>query len=464
MYFKQFYLGCLAHASYLLGSQGEGVVIDPQRDVEQYIEEARAAGLHIKYVVETHLHADFVSGHRELAERTGATIVIAKRAGATFPHLGVSEGDTLQAGTLQLRFIETPGHTPEGISILVTDGANQEAPPKLFTGDTLFIGDVGRPDLSGGAGFTPVEMAEMLYESIHKKLLVLDDRTEVYPAHGAGSLCGRNMSKETWSTLGTQRRENYALRPMEKNAFVSLMTANMPEAPKYFSDDVRINREGAPSLDSIPTAPALSVKEVREELQRGALLLDVRPSEVYGPEHIPNSINIGLDGQFASWAGAMIGFHQPLIVVAENTEQVSEAIVRLARVGFTSVIGSLAGGIDAWKAAKLRTACVAQITPQQFAARAQDPQGAQLVDVRRPAEYETGAAPHTITLPLAELDARLDVLDPAKPTYLVCGSGYRSSIAASVLEGHGFGPLFSVDGGMNAYNEAGLPTVTPSAR
>src|SRR5512138_2645706 len=234
MFFKQFYLGCLAHASYLIGSDGEAAVVDPQRDVDEYINEAAAAGLKIKYVIETHLHADFVSGHQELAARTGAEIVFGSQAAAEFAHRAVKDGDEMQLGKLVLRFMETPGHTPEGICVLIRDTGTPNSPQKLLTGDTLFIGDVGRPDLAGGKGFTPQKMAEMLYESLHQKLLKLPDSTEVYPAHGAGSMCGRNMSKETSSTIGEQRKFNYALKPMTRDEFVRIMTADLPEAPAYF--------------------------------------------------------------------------------------------------------------------------------------------------------------------------------------------------------------------------------------
>ena len=464
MIFKQFYLGCLAHASYLLGSDGLAIVIDPQRDVQQYVDLARESNLKIAYVIETHLHADFVSGHRELAERTGATIVMGKRAEATFPHRAVVDGDTLDAGALHLQFIETPGHTLEGISILVTDTADPSAPAKLFTGDTLFIGDVGRPDLSGGAGYSSNSMAEMLYDSLHEKILPLDDRTEIYPAHGAGSLCGRNMSKETWSTLGKQRAENYALRAMAKEEFVSMMTANMPDAPKYFGADVRMNREGAPALASLPKPRLLDVDGMLAEMQHGALVLDVRPSEVYGPEHVPNSLNIGLDGQFASWAGTLIGLKQPLIVVANDDAGIAEAVMRLARVGFSSVIGALAGGIDAWKRAGQRIATIPQVGVEEFAARAVDATQVQIVDVRRKSEFDAIAVPNARLLPLNELDARVGELDAATTTYVLCASGYRSSIAASILEGHGFRTLFNVDGGTAAYESAGLPKAAPVPR
>src|SRR6266550_1250069 len=264
MYFKQFYLACLAHASYVIGSEGEAAVVDPQRDVDEYINEAAAHGFEIKYIIETHLHADFVSGHRELSERTGAEIVFSERAGAAFPHRGVKEGDEIKLGKVVLRIMETADHTPESICILVTDTEVSNQPQKVLTGDTLFIGDIGRPDLAGGKGYTPQMMAGMMYDTLHEKLLKLSDDVEVYPAHGAGSMCGKNMSQETSSTIGEQRKFNYALKPMAKDEFVRMMTAELPEAPAYFPKDAEINRTGAEALSKLPKPTALSPGQVRE--------------------------------------------------------------------------------------------------------------------------------------------------------------------------------------------------------
>src|SRR3989454_1440154 len=299
MYFKQFYLGCLAHASYLIGSEGEAAVVDPQRDVDQYLQEAEAQKLKIKYIIETHLHADFISGHRELAARTGAEIVFGQKAGATFSHRHVKDGDDITIGRVNLRIMETPGHTPESICILVIDNEISDEPRKVLTGDTLFIGDVGRPDLAGGKGYTPRMMAEMMYDTLHEKLLKLPDEVEVYPAHGAGSMCGRNMSKETSSTIGEQRKFNYALKPMSKEDFVSMMTTDLPDAPVYFPMDAEINRTGAQGLDALPPPPPLGAQEVRRlvEAPEGecarVIILDVRSAADFGAGHVPGSINIG---------------------------------------------------------------------------------------------------------------------------------------------------------------------------
>ncbi len=303
MYFKQFYLGCLAHASYLIGANGEAAVVDPQRDVDQYIAEADAQGCKIKYVIETHLHADFVSGHRELAARTGAEIVFGAKAGAELPHRAVKDGDELELGPVVLRVLETPGHTPESISLVVIDTSVSDEPQKVLTGDTLFIGDVGRPDLAGARGYTKEMMAGLLYDSLHEKLLTLDDAVEVYPAHGAGSMCGRNMSQEKSSTIGQQRQFNYALQPMARAEFVAMMTRDLPEQPAYFARDAEINRAGAPPLAELPRPVALTPAEVVQATEQGAVLLDVRPAAEFGAGHVPGAINIGLGGQFAIWPG-----------------------------------------------------------------------------------------------------------------------------------------------------------------
>src|SRR5919112_3290246 len=401
MFFKQFYLGCLAHASYLVGSDGEAAVVDPQRDVDQYVAEAEAHNLKIRYVVETHLHADFVSGHCELAARTGAEIVFGRAARATFPHRAVSEGDELRVGRVRLRFIETPGHTPEGVSVLVIDTEVSAEPQKVLTGDTLFIGDVGRPDLAGSKGFTSEQMAAMLYDSLHGKLLKLDDAVEVFPAHGAGSMCGRNISKETSSTIGQQRRFNYALAPMGRDEFVRLLTADLPEAPAYFPADARINREGAPPLAEVHRPAALLPQQVVAYANLGYAVLDVRPADEFGAGHVPGALNIGLGGQFASWAGALIPLGTPLIVVAADEAQVDEAVTRLARVGHDSVYGYLRGGMGAWREAGFEVSEVEQVSVAELRRMLEDVADLQVLDVRRPAEFAAGHAPRAASAPLS---------------------------------------------------------------
>ncbi|GAC1403062.1 MAG: rhodanese-like domain-containing protein [Candidatus Velthaea sp.] len=462
MFFKQYYLGCLAHASYLIGSKGDAVVVDPQRDVDVYIAEAAAANLRIRYIFETHVHADFVSGHNELAERTGATIVVGWRAAALFSHHPARDGEVFKVGALDFRVLETPGHTPEGISIVVYDRTDPEAAVKVLTGDTLFIGDVGRPDLVGSKGYTSEQMAEMLYHSLHDKLMRLDDAVEVFPAHGAGSLCGRNISKETSSTIGAQRRDNHALAPMTKEEFVALTTRALPEQPAYFAIDADLNRRGVPALELTQRPVAMTPVEVERAGADGALLLDVRPSEVYGPAHIFGSMNVGLDGQFASWAGTLIPFDRRVIILTEDDAQVDETVMRLARIGFTSVVGYLAGGISAWKAAHLSVASTKQISVAELDEILGREPTTRLIDVRRPGEFDSGAAPGAVPMPLAELEQHMERLDPAQLLYVVCGSGYRSSIATSMLESAGFSKLVNVEGGMGAYNAAGYRTVVPA--
>ena len=443
MEFHQFYLGCLAHASYLVGSDGEAAIVDPQRDVDHYIAEAERRGLKIRYVIETHVHADFVSGHRELAARTGAEIVMSRHAGAEFPHRAVSDGESLPLGSVELRAMETPGHTPESVSwLLVEDGA----PKKVLTGDTLFIGDVGRPDLAGGRGFTPQAMAGMLYDSLHRKLLELPDSVEVWPAHGAGSACGRNISNDSSSTIGIQRRTNYALRPMSREDFVSLLTTEMPEAPPYFPLDAEINRRGARPLSDI-RAERLTTAQAKREMHIGALVLDVRDPGEFGPQHIPGSINIGLNGQFASWCGTLLSARDRLIVAADDEMESGEAVMRLARVGLENVIGYVALG--EWDSNR-------NSIPQLSIAQLRD-SGLPVLDVRRNAEYDRGHVPGATLLPLNELPRRLQEVRTS-PLAVICGSGYRSSMAASLLTRGGLSDVSNVSGGTSAWISAGFPT------
>lgn len=462
MHFKQFYLGCLAHASYLIGSDGEAAVVDPQRDVDQYVQEAERLGFRIKYVIETHLHADFVSGHRELASRTGAEIVFGRQARATFPHRPVREGDELQVGSVRLRILETPGHTPESISIVVEEPGDPNVSMKVLTGDTLFIGDVGRPDLAAGSGHGKEEMAAQLYDSLHQKLLSLDDAVEVYPAHGAGSLCGRNISKETSSTIGEQRRFNYALKPMPKEEFVRMMTVDLPEQPQYFSRDAEINRSGASALADLAPLAALPPHEVQSRLQRGAVALDVRTPAEFGAAHVPGALNIGLGGQYATWAGTLIPMEREIVLVAEE-DRVEEARMRLARVGLENVSGYLGGGIQRWSEAGLELARIPQIAVDELHARLAENPELQLVDVRQPGEYGGGHAPGATTAPLARLTEMLDRLDRSRPTAVICAGGYRSSIATSLLAARGFAQLFNVVGGTAAWKNAGYPLETVNA-
>ncbi|HYU99663.1 MAG TPA: rhodanese-like domain-containing protein, partial [Pyrinomonadaceae bacterium] len=430
-----------------------------------------------------------------------AEIVFGKEAGATFPHRAVKDGDEIEIGKVVLRIMETPGHTPESISVLVTDtemgekenrgsGEDEEgkrgtgkgeigseqgpnySPQRILTGDTLFVGDVGRPDLAGGKGYTPQMMAGMMYDTLHDKLLKLDDATEVYPAHGAGSMCGKNMSKETSSTIGDQRKFNYALQPMSKDEFVRMMTADLPESPAYFPQDAEINRTGAEALNQLPEIVALTPAQIRDLTRRSPanspqyVILDVRAAGEFGAGHLPGSINIGLGGQFAIWAGTLIPLGTPIVVVAESEENAQEAVTRLARVGHESVKGYLAGGIAAWNKAGLELASVPQITVDELSELISNPASLQIVDVRRPPEYASGHVPHAIHASLSDLQKAFPSLelDPNKPTAVICAGGYRSSAASSILQQHGFSNLLNVSGGTSAWIGAGYPVEVPSSK
>jgi len=453
MYFKQFYLGCLAHASYLIGSEGEAAVVDPQRDIELYLATAASELLEIKYVIETHLHADFVSGHRELAARTGAEIVFGANANVEFPHLAVNDGDEIAIGSVKLRFLETPGHTPESISILVIDSSVSPNPEKVLTGDTLFIGDVGRPDLAGARGYSAEQMAGMLYDSLHNKLLKLDDTVGVFPAHGAGSLCGRSLSSETSSTIGEQKRVNYAIGPMSKVDFVKMMTTDMPAAPSYFARDAEINRSGAAPLQELVTPLEMNPAEVQARAAQGSLVIDTRSSAAFGNGHIPGAINIGLSGQFASWAGSLIPPTTSIILVTDEISQVDESVMRLARVGLDKVEGFLGAGMYAWHEAGLEVATMPQIPVDEL--RHELASGLQVIDVRRPAEFKAGHLPGAVNIPLNELEKKVAQIEQKGPAAVICASGYRSSIATSLMTRLGWAGLFNVVGGTQAWIAAG---------
>ncbi len=450
MKFKQFYLGCLAHASYYIGSGEEAAIIDPQRDVQQYLDEAEANGQRIKYIIETHSHADFVSGHIELAKKTGAQIIYGERANTQFSTLKVRDGDKLSVGEVELMFLETPGHTPEGITIVAKNTEDTETPLKMFTGDTLFCGDVGRPDLIGSVGFSSEEMAAMLYDSLHDKILTFPDKTEVYPAHGAGSLCGKSLSKETWSTLGEQKICNYALRTESKEEFIRLVASNQPEVPAYFPVSAAQNLKGSVAIEDLPKPEALSSEQTANF---DGIVIDVRQNVEYGSGHVPNAINIGLGGQFATWAGTMIPIGTPIAIAADTQEQVDEAFTRLARVGHESVKGFVLMSQFAGE-----KKVVEAVTVNEVSSLTETEKYLQFVDVRRPSEYVGGHAVRTANIPLDRLSREIDRLDPKAPTYVICQSGYRSSLGTSILENAGFEKVYNVTGGTKAWLDAGLPS------
>lgn len=458
MFFKTYYLGCLAHASYLVGgSSGEAAVIDPRRDVEEYLADAEGAGLQLRHVIETHLHADFVSGHVELARRAGATIHIGAAAGATFPHHPVRDGDTISLGDVTLRFLETPGHTPESITVIVEPIEHRQSnePVRLLTGDTLFIGDVGRPDLAGGRGFTPEEMARQLYRSLAGKILPLPDTAEIWPAHGAGSSCGKALSDERSTTLARQKAENPALKLVaagDEEGFVRYATEGLGSAPTYFSFDARKNREGAATIaDILAAAKPLEPATVESMVEEGVLVLDTRSIVDFGAGHVPASLHIQLDGKFAPWAGTLLPPEQPLVVVAYPHKR-AEAITRLARIGYERIEGWLDGGMEAWTRAGGEVETTDQISPESLREQLAASAAPAVLDVRTDGEWEAGHIEGAIHVPLNQLAARMDEV-PSGPIAVICGTGYRSSIACSLLQ-RGGRRARNVAGGWEAWERA----------
>jgi len=457
MYFEQFYLGCLAHASYMLASEGEAVVVDPQRDVEIYLKAAEANRVSIRHIFETHLHADFVSGHGELASRTGAQIYIGAHAEAAFPHVAVRDGFQLRVGQVSITALETPGHTPESMCLVITDDDKSLAPWAVLTGDTLFLGDVGRPDLS--RQYTPAQLAGMLYDSLHGKVLKLADNVLVYPAHGAGSLCGRNMRAERVSTIGTERLTNYALQIESREEFVKQLTSNLQARPEYFLQDAEINRIGAPALSDLAALHPVEPAELKTILAEGGIALDVRPGEQFAAGHVPGSVNIALSGQFASWAGALLGLAARPVLIAESQEEVSEARMRLARIGLEDARGHLNGGIAAWSAAGLPLTALPQISVETLRGRLQG-RDLQVLDVRREPEWEAGHIEGASWWPLDNFKVAPPEIDRNVPVAVHCKGGYRSMIACSLLQRAGFQNVVNVVGGFDAWQQAKLPVVT----
>ncbi len=456
MHFEQFYLGCLAHASYLLASEGEAVVVDPQRDVEIYVQAAEANKFSIRHIFETHLHADFVSGHRELAARTGAKIYIGAQAQAEFPHVAVRDGFHLQVGRISVHALETPGHTPESICLVITDGEKSAEPWAVLTGDTLFLGDVGRPDLS--KRYSPAQLAGMLYDSLHNKILKLEDTVLVYPAHGAGSLCGRNMRAERVSTIGTERLTNYALQIKSREEFVQQLTSNLPARPEYFSQDAEINRMGAAALSELPCLMSIEPAELKKLLAEDGIALDVRPGEQFAAGHVPGSVNIAPSGQFASWAGALLGLDARPVLIADSDEAVSEARMRLARVGLEAVRGYLKGGFAAWSKAGLPLSTLPQVNVEALGRQLRE--GAlQVLDVRREPEWEAGHIEGASWWPLDNFKVAPPEIDRAIPVAVHCKGGYRSMIACSLLQRAGFQNVVNVVGGFDAWQQAKLPFI-----
>jgi len=468
MILKQYYLGCLSHASYLIADETTKVaaIVDPQRDVGQYLRDAEAGGYAIRYVFLTHFHADFLAGHIELRNRAGAQIVMGARAQAEFDFRAVHEGESIKLGTVRIQVLETPGHTPEGISLMVFDQAQSDTEPRaVLTGDTLFIGDVGRPDLLASIGVTADELAEMLYRSL-EKLRALPDATLVYPAHGAGSMCGKSLSKETVSTIGEQRQFNYALQPMSLDEFKRLVTADQPEAPDYFVYDAIKNRQERADLDQTlrESLRSLTLDDVLRRKNQGAQLVDVREAIDFEGAHLAGAINIGLQGKYATWCGSMLSHEQPIVVIAESGHE-EEAVMRLGRIGFDNVAGYLREGMGALEPHPELWQSVSRVTAAAVAERLSDAKAPWVLDVRSEKEWQAGHIEGSHNIPLTHLRERIGEVPEDRPVIVHCEGGYRSAIAASLLTAAGRENVSDLVGGIKAWIASKLPVekATPTS-
>ncbi|HET6732947.1 MBL fold metallo-hydrolase [Mycobacterium sp.] len=454
MRFIQHYLDCLSHASYLIGDEttGRAVVVDPQRDVAEYLADAEDLGLRIELVIETHFHADFLSGHLELAKATGARIVYSSVAETEFESVGVDDGERYSLGDVTLVFRHTPGHTPESLSIVVYERADDEIPYGVLTGDALFIGDVGRPDLLASVGFTREELANKLYDSLHNKLMTLPDATRVFPAHGAGSACGKNLSTDLWSTIGDQKQTNYALRAPDKKTFMELVTEGQPAAPSYFAYDAILNRKDRALLDETKMPTAMSYRQVREVIGGGAVLVDGRTPEEFALGHLRPAINIGLEGRYAEFAGSVLPSDVDIVLFTDPGHEL-EGKNRLARIGFDRVIGYLVEPYRAMFEHQDDVQVASRLTAKAFDEKALEIADLQIVDVRNPGEVAAGTIPNAMAIPVGQLPTRINELDPAKPTVVYCAGGYRSSVAASLLRQKGFSDVSDILGGYGAWDD-----------
>ena len=460
MFLKQYYLDCLAHASYLVGDEqaGVAVVVDPRRDIDEYIHDAAAAGMTIKHVLLTHFHADFVSGHLDFREAIGTELHVGAKGVAEYEFTPAHDGDVLELGAVQLRFLETPGHTPESVCAVVVDTATSNEPYGVLTGDTLFIGDVGRPDLVASEGLDANTLAGWLYDSLHDKLLPLPDSTIVYPAHGAGSLCGRNLSTDTFSTMGTQRLYNYALQDMTKDEFIEIVTKDQPTPPNYFGWDALLNRKERPFTGRAVELQRLSLYDVVVQAQQGAQILDVRDPVDFAAGHLPGAISVGLEGSFAQWAGAVLNFERPIVIVVYPGGE-AETVTRLARVGLQNVTGFLSSGMGSLAFNPELVMTTTRITAKNLAERLGEPDPPIVVDVRAQTEWKAGHIEGSINIPLQELNDRLDDLPQDGEIALQCLGGYRSSVAASILQRAGISDFVELTGGIQAWEASKLPTV-----
>jgi len=459
MLVQQFFVKGLAHSSYLLGGTKTCAIVDPRRDVNVYLDAAESLGMEITHILETHLHADFVSGHLDMAENTGAKIYAPKSAGCKFDHTPLAEGDTVTIEDMVLNVLETPGHTPEHISYVVVDQARGPDPVAVFCGDTLFVGDVGRPDLFPGKA---QELAVNLYHSLHEKLLKLPDFCEVYPAHGAGSLCGKAMGAKRTSTIGYERKYNGALKIKDSGEFISSLTTNMPAAPDHFSRCSAINGSGPALTGSLRALEPFDPVSFNELVKaRGTVVLDVRGYDAFGGQHVPGSYHIDLAGNFATFAGWILPPEKEILLVALGGAQAEEAVVWLRRVGLDRVVGYLEGGMFEWAKAGLHTGHVGQLSVEEIHQMSTGDRNMAVVDVRAPSEYQGFHIEGAVNMPAPELRDRYSELDTTIPTVLICSTGIRSSLGASILKQHGFREVFNSAGGMTAYGAAGYGPECP---
>lgn len=458
---EQIYTGCLAEAAYYIESNGEAIIIDPLRETSPYIKKAEENGAKIKYVLETHFHADFVSGHIDLAKKTGATIVFGPNAQPGYNAYIAKDGEELQVGDVRIKVLHTPGHTTESTTFLLIDEEGKHH--SIFTGDTLFIGDVGRPDLAVKSDLSQRDLAGMLYDSLHNKIIPLEDDIIVYPGHGAGSACGKNMSKETWSTLGHQKEFNYALQAKDKEDFINQVTTGLTQPPQYFPKNVMLNKLGYGNIDTILDRGNTAMNPVQFEEAvnaEGALVLDVRSAQEFAKGFIPNSINIGLDGQFAPWVGALITDLEQTIAIVAPEGREHEAVLRLARVGYDNCIGYLEGGIEAWKNAGKELDFITSVSAETFAKLHLEDTKTETLDVRRSSEYLSEHIMDVTNFPLDFINENMNKIDPEKTYFIHCAGGYRSMIAASILKARGFNNLIDVEGGFSAIKKTGKLELT----
>ncbi|SMP53690.1 MBL fold metallo-hydrolase [Anoxynatronum buryatiense] len=453
MLLKHFFTEKIAHSSYMLIGQDTCAVIDPQRDVDHYIEEARSQGVKITHICQTHLHADFISGHMDLAEKTGAQIYVAKSAACTFDHVPLSEGDVIELEDMRLQVLETPGHTPEHLSYVVADTSRTESPVGVFVGDTLFVGDVGRPDLFPNRAR---ELAEKLYHSLHDKLLKLPDYCEVYPAHGAGSLCGRAMGAKWRSTIGYERNFNDALLITDKEAFITSLTENMPEAPDHFSRCSDINRRGPVQVKDLPPLAELRPDEFQKiAAEPDTIVLDTRSYMAFGGQHVKSSWHLDLNGNFPTFAGWVLPTDKKILLVADDYDKAKEAVIWARRTGVDNIVGYLEGSLSSWSVTGLPSGSVYQMAAEDLHEWVTGEDDFVLLDVRAVQEYEDSHIKGSVNIPVAALRTRYDELDPFKTTVVVCSSGNRSSLGTSILKQHGFKDLINLVGGMSGYSAAG---------